>query len=54
MDMPIQVNVSQDVLSVATNIVRMLRNLCCNNKSNQMTIVDSHLLPMVLQFPFYN
>lgn len=47
---PINVTVSTDVLLIATNISRMLRNLCCSNTHNQSAVIDFHLLPIVLFF----
>ena len=51
-DAPVCVDVSLDTLSIATNISRMLRNLCCNNVHNQSCIIDYQLLPIVLSICF--
>lgn len=41
---PVEVPVSSSVLSISTNITRILRNLCCNNHNNQSIVVNTHVL----------
>ena len=45
-DTPVNVTVSMSILSVATNLARILRNICSNNEQNQSLILKHEI-------PFY-
>lgn len=47
-DTPVDVSVSMNVLSVASNLARILRNMCTNNHRNQDSVI-SHGIHIIVQ-----
>ena len=47
-DTPADVSVSMNVLSIATNLARVLRNMCTNNSRNQDTVI-SHGIHIIVR-----
>ena len=47
-DTPADVSVSMNVLSIATNLARILRNMCTNNSRNQDTVI-SHGIHIIVR-----
>lgn len=52
-DTPVNVTVSMSILSVATNLARILRNICSNNKENQSLILSHDIPHFVKITPIY-
>ena len=49
-DTPVNVTVSMSILSVATNLARILRNVCSNNEENQSLILHHDIPHFVVKF----
>ena len=47
---PVHVSVSMSVLSIATNIIRILRNMCTGCPANQATVLHSGIIRSVLGY----
>lgn len=45
---PVHVSVSMSVLSIATNIIRILRNMCTDCPANQAVVLHSGIIRSVL------
>lgn len=53
-DTPVNVTVSMGILSIATNILRILRNMCSQSPSNQQVVLSSGMIRCVPLFPVSN
>lgn len=52
-DTPVNVTVSMGILSIATNILRILRNMCSHSPSNQQVVFSSGMIRCVVYFMFF-